>query len=123
MRESSRTQNVHEKLFILKDVVSEKWNLETSVIQLLSSAIFFISVVKYFQHRLPKFTSFNMSNYQNYSLNFHPMQLTNGIIWDCIILLSFDGKCSRLSSKNFHALFITCFFHSTVWTVVTGKCM
>ena len=53
-------------LFILKNIVSEKWNLEKKnlssltrrVIQLPSSGIFSISVVKYFQHRLPKIRTF-----------------------------------------------------------------
>ena len=55
-------------VFILQNIIREKCSLEKSlsslirrVIQIPSSAIFSISVVKCFQHRLPKFANFNMS--------------------------------------------------------------
>ena len=60
-------------------------------------------------------------NCQNYSLNFHQVQFTNGI--RCIILQRFNGKCRKLSSRNFHTYSKTCYMylHSMVWADGTGK--
>ena len=84
-------------------------SLIRTVIQLPNPAKFFsISVVKIFQRRLPKIRKFQHDFIifiicLNYSLNFHHVQFANGIRY--IILQRFNGKCRRLSCKNFHAFF------------------
>ena len=64
-------------MFILKNIANVNWNLEKGlsnfigrVIQLPSMLNFPISVVKCFQHSLPKLVS-AFVNCPNYILNFH----------------------------------------------------
>ena len=93
-------------MFILKNIVSEKWSLEKSLSSLirrviqLQVLIFAISVVTCFRTVYQKFASFSMSKFQNYSLNFHQFQFSNGVI--CMILQRFTGKCRKFSCKSFH---------------------
>ena len=79
---------------------------------------FSISLIKCFRHRLPKKSQVS-TNCQSYNLNFHQVQYTNVI--RCIILQRFNGKCRKLSCKNFRAFSKICYIHSMVSAVGTGK--
>ena len=99
------------------------FSLIRRVIQLRSSDIVFfaISLVKCFQHRLSKLRKFQPElDCENYCLNFHQVQITNGI--RCSILQNINGQYIKLSCKNVHAFTKICYFLSMVWAVGTGKC-
>ena len=109
-------------IYFEKNIVSEKWSLEKSlsslirrVTQLPSSAIFFsISAVKCFQHRLANIRKFQHELNVKYIV-YILLSFINGI--RCTILQRVNGKCRKLSCKNFYAFSKTCYFHSTVLAV------
>ena len=97
-------------LFILNNIVSEKWSLGKSlsslirrIIQLPSSAkkILFL-LLNVFSTGYQIFTSFNMSYLSKLQSKSYQVQFTNGM--RCIILQRFNGKCKNSpvrTSKRF----------------------
>ena len=106
---------------ILINIVNKKWILEKSlsclirrVMQLPGSAKFSFSVLKYFQHNLPKFASFNMTSLSNYKSKFPSWSIFQ--LYLCIILSRLNGKVENSLVR----IFTFCYFHSKVWAISTG---
>ena len=95
-------------MFILKNIANEKWNFEKGlsnfigrVIQLPSMLNVPISVVKCFQHSLPKLVS-TFVNCPNYILNSHQVQSSNDFIR--IILQRLHGKVRTFTLSPKHVV-------------------